>query len=442
MNNLLLGLTFLLFFLSLKTNDDDFASPSVVFSLCFFMSSLLLALNTFVWNYEISSTTVIILSGGILFFWLGCQSRKRIKLVIKKESENGFNKRIGMEQYGSISYFFSIPFTVTLLAICVELVSTLIRLLSIRSVTGSLNVFSNTILKTYRAVAIVPYGTLLKLLSPLVEVIALIYLLIISDCLVYKKRIRIINLVPILFYISFCALSSSRIEIIYLVVIFLAIYLVVYRTKTKKNLSLKQFILLSFAIVAGVFLFFGLGFLTGKSQSQVSISDNIAMYAASSIPAFDNYIQNFTYEISNLGTLSFFGLTNFLSYFGLTTSHSATRNAEFVMLGSMKHMTNIYTCFRPLLIEYNYVGMLLVLFLEGRIFQSVYQKACLSYADNGNPNWLIFYAYSVGYLSLSSIAERVFTSWLTITTAIFSLFLFSFTKLYCKRERKSLNYSI
>lgn len=71
MNNWILFviLFFLLLFI-LKYNNNDFAEPSTLFCIGFFVGSLFLALNTNNWNYEIRGYTIVIICISIICFML------------------------------------------------------------------------------------------------------------------------------------------------------------------------------------------------------------------------------------------------------------------------------------------------------------------------------------------------------------------------------------
>lgn len=422
MNYILAAGMLVLLIISFKISDYDYACPGFLFTACFFLSSVLLMLNTSAWDYVIQPITLYAITSGTVCFLAGCLTRKKFHFIIysgrynvNKRTVNKVNKYYHITKRGVAGIFILLGFA-----------AIMVQLLSIFEAAGSMNVFSGLILQTYRDTANAKYTILIKIFLPMLEAVSLIQMIIISEHVISRQRVKLIHIIPILEFFIFTSLSSARIVVIYIFIYIIIIWLFVYRIKTGKKLTLKQLIYICGVILILFFVFFCLGYLTGKSQVQSSIYANISMYGASSIPALDHYLKDFKYNFSEIGTMTFNGIKNILSYLGI--SIASDLGNEYILLGKMEHTTNVYTCLRPLIHDYNYPGMFLMLYAEGYFFQSVYKKAVNEYKA-GKAFWSCFYAYCSAYIVLSSVLDRFFAAFFTLTTAIFILFLIAFSKL-------------
>lgn len=408
---------FIAFIIIYYTFKKELTAPAVLFSLSFFFSGIIFSLNSFVWGYELEKETEIVILLGVFVFYIGSVVALFLPNRSYKIDTFAFHYKIGA---GSIILFS---------LICI--LYPLLRIMDIISVTGSLNIFGG--LGTYRGYeGSTFFQPLLKIFAPICNSLCIVMIVVIMTNKIEKKIIKWYYYVPIISYFVGCALSSSRIEIIYLFIYFVLAYVISYEVKKNKRVSFKQLKYVALSVILLAFTFFGLGYLTGKSQKQESAVDNLSMYAASSFAAFDYYLDGFKYKSDEFGRETFVGLSSLLSWIGVDEKITDDRNKEFVDLGDMAHSTNVYTCYRPLLHDFNYSGMYIVLFLEGLIFQLFYRKSRRSYC-RGNMFWIVFYIYFGAYLMLSSVAERVFSCLLTLTTIMFLVSTNYFLKYIHKR---------
>lgn len=424
MNYILLVCMTIMLLWIIIANRNDIISPSVLFAGSFFIGSFFLAWNTSAWDYYISTKTLFIILASVLIFHFGCCFGKIISIKRNTKTEENIN----YVSLANNNAFLIISLLVLLLAL-------LIRMLDIRA-TGSFMGFTDGFLKGYRAYTLhTQYTTILKLLSPITNAIAYTSLYLLIFYTTSKKKIK--GSLPyvrlgliILFYLTFTALSSSRVEIVYTILAVLLLFLFLNSTFWGRRLGKKQIRIVVGSFLVLILAFYLLGFLTGKSQNQESVFDNISMYISSSIPALDYYIESFTYSIEDLGNRTLFGIRNLLFYFGIDIG-TASRNMSFVVLGNMKHQTNVYTTIMPLLHDFGYLGGAIVLFIEGVVFQIVYKRMKIRFR-NGNYVSLIFYIYIATLISLSCVAERIFSSLITVTSLVLGLTLIFFRRLNIK----------
>ena len=388
-----------LFVVILFFNKKDITSPAVIFSISFVLSAIVFTFSSTIWGIELSANTQNVILYGIFVFF-GGTLLARLLPERKNRSRDIIDIRI--KNNGLYIIIF----------MC--LLFPIFRVFDIFLVTGSLNIFGG--LGEYRASETSSFfAKLISIIGPICNATMIMMLVIIINNHLEKKKNRKANYIPVICYFVAVAISSARIDVIYMFINLLIIYLNLNLAKNNSGVTFKQLKYVILAIVILGFTFFGLGFLTGKSQQQESMAGNLSIYAGSSFAALDFYLDGFRYNLDNLGKETFIGLSNLYSWLGIKRIAEGG-SMEFIPLG--EHSTNVYTCFRPLIHDYNYNGMYIVLFVEGFLFQLLYRKM-KNEIRHGNVSWMVFYAYLSSYLILSSIAERVFSCLITLTTIMF-----------------------
>ena len=197
----------------------------------------------------------------------------------------------------------------------------------------------------------------------------------------------------------------------------------IFKNDRRFKIRFKTLIQLSVFAVAFYAVFFLLGFLTGKSQVQSSVFENISIYTGSSIGGLDRYIKSFHYHSENMFTTSFKGIYTLLGYLGIHIERvSKGVDVGYFQLGNMTHTSNVYSCYYNLLHDFSYFGSIVVLFFEGMIFQWIYKKSKRQLARR-KITFFCLYIYVAPFIFLSSIADRFFAPFLTISTIVFCIFM-------------------
>lgn len=204
-------------------------------------------------------------------------------------------------------------------------------------------------------------------------------LMMVSECLAYLYMFLFINnfkkirfLIPIMLYVVPISFSTARSEIIKLFIAFIVMY---YLIRTRPSGNTARFIKLLFkVIIVGTFAFIMLGNLTKKSSLYSGVFENISMYIASSIPAFDKFLEEYKYTISNFGAESLWGINSLLRKFGVILFNTDNNYLPYTYLSYMHHQTNIYTFMRRPFYDFGLFGMLIVIFLISFFYTRFYIK--------------------------------------------------------------------
>ena len=403
MNNFVLFIFLcLLFVLIFLYNNKDFSAPDVLFSSGFLISSFFFAINTNNWKYIIKLFTVGLIVLSIIIFFCGCRLGDKIVILHRKviiSNKIKINPKL---------FYIIILFLV--LCCCV------FRVLDIYESTHSLNILTGAIGLYRFNYHITKYSNIIKICDAVVSAIMVYEAMSIHNIVTNQLKDNIKSIVVLLLGLIYFALSSSRIEIIYVFAYIFVSYCISLRTNGNK-INYKA-IGYAFSILISVFVvFFIAGFLTGKSQNQISAFDNISLYAGSSIGALDYWLYKVNHVGMFFGSIIFSGISNFLSLFGHSLNLHSDPSITFINLGYMEHTTNVYTCLTELFSDVGFLWTYVIIFIEGFISRLIHKKALYKY--NKENIYLYVYLYLTPLIILSSVAERFFSTFFTFSTLIY-----------------------
>lgn len=416
-------LLFATFFYLLK---QDIFSPVVVKVAVFGLSSVVALANIYNWGVDISSLTYLIIVSGLVFFGVG--SYIGFKLM---------RSRRGVSD--DIVFKIDIPryhFRIMQLWIIASIAIYVYSMYSIvYEATGEF-VLSNFFI-TYRDLITkngVTPGLAVKLFEVVSMAISNLMLLVLATNYIQDKKINKNALIIVALYAILLFVSTSRIGFFYLLIsIALFVYIVGSHKWLRTNYrELVKLSIISLFIV--LFSFFGAGFLTGKSQVQKSLVDNISIYAGSSIPAFSEYLDDYTIRENDIfGRETLYGYNNLMKRLGLAPNAQQSRFLEFRQVGEMHKRTNVYTSQRRLINDYGLIGMYLIEFITGLLLTLFY---CHLKTSKGRVKVFLVLVYSLilQAIAMSSIEEKLIVNALTVTTLMTIAIYWLFSRLYVKNN--------
>ena len=414
MNNYLLFFILIaILFIYLYLNKWDLSIPGALFCVGFVVSSFAFMINTGRWNYVISGYTIFVIVISVLVFMLGSSFSTKIRVS-------------GSNRHFSIFKFKIRKKNLTTIFIILFFLSFIVRILDIYYATGSLDILIGA-LGIYRFnPKETQFTSIVRLFDATVNSIVIYQIMKLVQKIIKREGKIKSQILFIILGLAYFALSSSRIELIYIFIYFAIAYYAGIKYHGKK-INIKAIKTILFIIIGLYFVFFAAGYLTGKSQMQESVFDNISLYTGSSIGALDSWLKN-NQSIGNyFGSTIFRGVSNFLSLVGIPLNLPKDPYIRFINLGNMPHTTNVFTCLAELLGDVGMIGMIVVLFLEGAFSGYVYKKAKLMYKQNKSSLFCI-YLYLAPLILTSSISERFFRVFFTFSTVVFLLFLNIFNK--------------
>lgn len=424
MSNTFLFLGILLIFIVYTfVTKKDYSSPCILFCSGFLISSLFLMINTNTWKYTISGKTIFIVLSSLIVFGIGSFLAGPVKFsfsqshtfvpILSKQSKQKSIKTV----------------LTTVAVICL-----LVRFLDLYLTIGSVNVFSG-VLGVYRNLEDSSrLSSLISFCTPAISACVILMSVELVNKIRNKKKGIAFPIIIIILGLFYFALSSSRIEILYTFVYLIAYLLIVLKINNKK-LNAKTVVIILVLSALLFVSFFLAGYLTGKSQNQVSMFDNVSLYAGSSIGTFDSWIRTYKYDGRNFGITIFRGLSNLLAWFKIKLPISYDTNLGFRSIGEMVHTSNVYSCLAELIIDVGYIGMLVILFFEGFLLTKLYKVAIKKF-NYGKTTLLYLYIYLVPLITFSSIAERIFRTFLTISTLVFIFVIWFLNRLQINKRSK------
>jgi hypothetical protein len=162
--------------------------------------------------------------------------------------------------------------------------------------------------------------------------------------------------------------------------------------------------------------FYFLGYLTNKSTDK-DMFDYISAYTGGSIPALNDYLNDFDYNPRNFGSETLTGVDILLDYFGIQ-GFDTNKNLAFVSFGEAGINTNVYTCYKRLLSDFGYVGMFIVRFLMGILYTYVYMRIKYGKYKAGKNLMIVLYASFFFPIVMQSIDEVFIRSILSISAIL------------------------
>ncbi len=117
------------------------------------------------------------------------------------------------------------------------------------------------------------------------------------------------------------------------------------------------------------------GYATGKTGSGHKFIDVIVLYGGTSIYALDQYLRNGGAIGSLDPSEALVGLSNLVQYLGFPGLETLRNQEAIVVFSSASEFvaTNVYTCYRPLLHDFGYIGMLIARLLFGAFYTALIQ---------------------------------------------------------------------
>lgn len=412
---LFISLLFLSCFNFLRCNRQ-ILHPSVISSIMFTLSSLMMALNEDNWKWEISIETCFYLIIALIIFTISVNcgemlyGNRRVK-VLK-----------GLADYDKMEIKL---FAMTVLsAVCI-----LVTYFYFRHQYEASVQLGNTLglpgmifyLRKYSEVGdnadIVKLSTSLNVGISFVRALGWVCIYLVIYKIINKERGRSRYLIPIICLFANLILSTGRGGFICIVSIIAFDIFIIERHHRMKKINKKM--LKYSMLLIGLFIpvFFVLGTLTGKDEA-LNFNDTISIYLGSSILCFDYFITH------DWDLPSFFGLHTFRGLYGIIGRFVEgipfqSNDAEMVRWSG--YSSNVYTAFAPYVTDFGLVGSFLVIIISGVIFGYLWRK----YLSQQTITLLsIVYGGLFGYaLCMLPIAERLFSNYTALNVIVQLIFV-------------------
>lgn len=372
----LLIIFFALTLLSFTTLKTDIVNPGFVVPFVFFVSTCCAIYNQSYWEFEIGEETFAILVSGVVLYVVVSLIAYKLGLLITIRT----NREPRYEIYNTLEpIVVGIPKVILLTGF--QFVSTVLYYREVMRVVSSnggstislaLTLSSYKLLTHFQNIDDEVTG-LVSQMYQLTSIIGLVFTYIVIYNFVAQKKVRKINLVPIVVYIISIVLSGNRLSIIRLALVVLVLYFILWHRKNGWHRKIKMLTLLKtmLLLVAVLALFVGLRTVIGKSDSDKDPLYYLTSYAGGSIPLFDLFVKDPISKSVIFGKETLYYINQFIgSKFGID-SLDYSFAAEFRRIRGIT-LGNVYTAFRAYYYDFGYAGMLLCTALHSFFFSTLY----------------------------------------------------------------------
>lgn len=224
-----------------------------------------------------------------------------------------------------------------------------------------------------------------------------------------------VAVLSIIFY-----LSSSRFNFIKLISFTAFCYVMLYKETSTEKIRIRKIIALFVISVLLIVLMF---FLMGKSRASFSVGNafnKLIVYTGSSIPLLDYGITH-----RNLNSCDVIAGRTLNAVWGILKTLGLTKKDSLKFLNLVQlneiYESNVYTMQYNLLMDYGFIGLLVIEFFIGFFYGIAYKRCVLKKSDIGN----IFYCNFAFYLVIQLWNPSLFQEFLMLDW-ILELFLICF----------------
>ena len=374
---LLIVLIVLLLLLSIfeyKINNNEIASPPVLFLVPFVVASIVAALRSSEWQFSLHYYTFAVVLIGCISFCIGDFLAKKIKIDNKKnEDPKGYRidnwKLVLFAVFSAICFLWKIK--------CIKSFGSIHGYNTLSSAIGYLNHLAKFTTEEY-----IKYPRILSLCLQLITASGFIWACLLAILLANKKK-EVTNLLLIIINFAICLVGSmtsgGRGGAVQLIIAFLCIYLLMYR---KLNRDAKRTPLKVILMIAIILFITGYGFISvinviGRKEIHM-IGKYLANYIGAQIYNLDLYLNtNFKSSII-FGQETFQPIVIVISkILNITDWSNYNLDLPFVFVNSKSlgliNIGNVYTTFYAYMHDFGMAGVIFLPFIIGFISRLVYK---------------------------------------------------------------------
>lgn len=403
---ILLVILIILAVISFFANKKDIMSPSFISCVAYILCNICSILGRFTWNNVIISWKLIgIITLGLLAFIIGEVIVRKIYNKKIKEQE-----KITEEEIIRIKKW-KIIFSIIFIVIEILLMFFEIRRIALAAGFGENNIFK--MFSYYRnksqlfSTELVNKGLeinfIVSQINKLCNVLGVIYIYMCVKNIINRDKIKnnIIYIIPIILCCVLALMTGSRTQVIKYVIAFFMIGFILYSKKSSLKIFLKKMLIICTSLIVIILpLFYVTLPLLGRKQDK-GFFTYITFYLGTSIPSFENYLNNPPAKNEQFGEETLRGINSLLNKVGIIDKVTPV-SREWTHFPGSNH-SNVYTAFRRYVQDFGITGVIICQLLFGMTFSFIYLLA----RNKKNGIWLIFYGiYS--YMLIDQVRDELF----------------------------------
>ena len=427
-------------YIAYRLFDGDYLSPSFMVSVIFLASAIVAALSRLfnMWNYvdlqmEAASITII----GFASFILGEYIARKI---LNKIYDNKTDKTENNKEKTKIISISKIKLAIVYIFIIITLITIYVQMAQITGIWNNIpqmiNEYRNGTPLFEGTSQSTSISTLAMQMYRASELFAYVFIFIIVNNLVLKDKLKnnIKYAILILLSIFITFLVAGRSSFVKMIVAGLFMFVVLYR---KNNKDLNKKLLLKIILIVGLIaiaIFYLIMPLIGRKQNSNFIN-YVTFYIGSPIPSLNEIIQrNEVERPEHFGQNTFKGIQRILDKFGIIDYYTPYQR-EWIGFDTLS--SNTFTGIKTYYSDFGVLGIIACQIISAVTFTIIY----ITIQKKNSIFSLIFYSFFLMTIIDQYRSEKFFTSFITIDTVIYSIYLFIITK-FLFENLESIKYLI
>ena len=439
---LLITLLIVMFFLVLIIYKD-IISPSSIIIMSYLVATFFASLNINEWQINFRPLTIKLVIFGIIAFVVGTM----LVTMIKNKSVNDDSITIKTINVSKINVSILILF---------QLISLIFNFYYVQKIVGysSFSQIGEMIGK-YRMISAYSdeYIQIPFFVTQMVKISRLIFYFMFyiyfnnifakPNTKNYKEVVTKITIIISFLIQAFTSLlSGGRFELIGSVIGIIMMYLIFYKRFNKKSLNFTKKLKVAGGVLLILLLFSFTRNIVGRNNDSDFIS-YVSTYTGSGVVLLDKGLHGGFAMSDTFGYQTFYPFYRLLSKFGIVSDF---RRGNLAFSTSGKLIGNVYTSLGTMYMDFGKIGVLILQFLLGIMWQLLYNKVKTKNENKfNNIFYLILYATLIDSLFLHSYSEG-FYSFIFSQTFILQIiycyviyvFLFK-TYIYFNKKNNILN---
>lgn len=398
----------------------DWFHPTIVLKIVWCFSTFVLLCYNDRWGVHLSMDTVLIFLGGVVFFDLGFFFLSITKLKIN--TNKTYNK-------------ISVNPKNTNLLLSITIIISLYLVFQIVRVSGSNIMQFDSFFSSYRF--ILKYSTdiwitIQQYLFRILEALAVCVFALFVQSSDLKKREKYKLISVLLLIILMELFTTDRYRFLAITVQFFFVYLVALKKRDIVGYFSKQSELLKKAI-RWVMIFIGFFFLYGKFAVNKIKDDplnNIALYIAGSLPAFDMMWKSFENTSQYFGQVifsAFYNIAGKVFGIGVIADQDIERGVMPSVYGNNGFGTNVFTFYERQIRDFGVSLIPVIMFCLGMFIYILKSK---SDSESGLGFWTVTYSTFMFAIVISFFQDAFFMHSTFTIIQILVYFFFFKSKLF------------
>lgn len=414
---LLLFMTWIIYL----ANQRDLISPSVWLLIGYDVSVLFAIPNFSTWG-DISLKTFFVILLAIIMFILGNQFSRHISLEGKNSTSMYIDNGLS---FGSVVLLIFLAFLVFVAFIDFRYIS---RLAYIGGFTSGGSNFMTYARYAAQSEGAMPYSIYIPIAIAQVIAYLVSYNLIVDVLDRQKRSNKALEICCIIVYLAITVLSSGRTMLLNYIIFLLAITCISLQLRhgwtSYYNGKIVKYGILAIAIIIVAFWLIDFFLRASMYGTQRTLWNQLSTYTSSGIYALNHFLENPSYASTTGHYETLINIYSVLNRVGFhfEIGSNALEGYRFANVN-----TNIYTALRRYIHDFGYIGMTLLMFIQGALYGYAYNVIKNGFSTKFGR---IMYCTLIYAVVFNCIEERFLLNVVSLRTVIITIATYVLMKMF------------